>query len=115
MDKRTMPGLPMLLILLLLTAGFIYGLVKSILAESVVFTVLSAVTLGVDLFAWSCLSVLIVIGAQVLRIIGEYGRTVPRPGLHYANRFYHQTDVSVPVRNFEAGTPKLSGKAGNPI
>jgi len=115
MDKRTMPGLPMLLILLLLTAGFIYGLVKSILAESVVFTVISAVALVVVLIAWFGLFVVNPNEAKVLQLFGKYVGTVRRPGLHYANPFYSKTNVSVRVRNFETGKLKVNDKDGNPI
>ncbi|MFS8572054.1 MAG: SPFH domain-containing protein [Clostridia bacterium] len=115
MDKRTMPGLPMLLILLLLTAGFIYGLVKSILAESVAFTVISAVALVVVLIAWFGLFVVNPNEAKVLQLFGKYVGTVRRPGLHYANPFYSKTNVSVRVRNFETGKLKVNDKDGNPI
>jgi len=110
-----MPGLPMLLILLLLTAGFIYGLVKSILAESVVFTVISAVALVVVLIAWFGLFVVNPNEAKVLQLFGKYVGTVRRPGLHYANPFYSKTNVSVRVRNFETGKLKVNDKDGNPI
>jgi regulator of protease activity HflC (stomatin/prohibitin superfamily) len=111
----TLPGLPVLLVLL---AGLVYAfvhLVSSAQADRV-----GGVLAGV---AGLVLGILLLVGlfmvepnqARVLTLFGAYRGSERTPGLRWANPFYGKRSLSLRVRNFETERLKVNDADGNPI
>lgn len=104
-----------LVVLPLLTAGFIYMLVRSIQAESVLFIILNIVALVVMLILFMGFFMVHPNQAKVLQLFGTYVGSVRATGLRWANPFYSKEAVSLRVRNFESGQMKVNDSSGNPV
>jgi regulator of protease activity HflC (stomatin/prohibitin superfamily) len=111
-----MPGLPVLLVLLLVDAALIWMLVMNIRSESAPEIVLYAV-----MFAFTTLVVLAGLfmvnpnEGKVLQLFGAYKGTAKQEGLRWANPFMTKKKVSLRVRNFESSHLKVNDIDGNPI
>jgi len=114
-ERKTLPGLPVLLLLIALAAADIYWFIKSIQAEAVASIIASIVLFVAIIIALPGLFIVNPNEAKVLQLFGRYTGTVRQPGLRYANPFYSKTKVSVRVRNFETGKLKVNDKDSNPI
>lgn len=114
-ERKVLPGLPFLFILLALTALFTYFLIMTIIAEAVVPIVLVSIALTIILIAFAGLFTVNPNEAKVLQLFGKYVGTVRNAGLWYANPFYSKTRVSTRVRNFETGKLKVNDQDSNPI
>lgn len=104
-----------LVVLPLLTAGFVYMLVRSIQAESILFTILNIVALVVMLILFMGFFMVHPNQAKVLQLFGTYVGSVRATGLRWANPFYSKEAVSLRVRNFESGQMKVNDSSGNPV
>jgi len=104
-----------LVVLPLLTAGFIYMLVRSIQVESVLFVILNIVALVVMLILFMGFFMVHPNQAKVLQLFGTYVGSVRATGLRWANPFYSKETVSLRVRNFESGQMKVNDSSGNPV
>lgn len=112
---KALPGIPVLLALLALFAAGIYLLVRAIIAESVLFIILTSLLLAATAVAFAGLFSVSPNEAQVLQLFGRYVGTVRTAGLWYANPFYSKTRISTRVRNFETDKLKVNDKDSNPI
>jgi len=114
-ERKTLPGLPVVALLLALTAGTIYWLIGSIREDHTVSIISAIVALVIIGIAWGGLFVVNPNEAKVLQFFGKYAGTVRQAGLRYANPFFTKTKVSTRVRNFETGKLKVNDKDSNPI
>lgn len=114
-ERKVMPGIPVLLALLGLSAMLTYGLVGSIGAGRPGMIVGTCLALAVNFVLYFGLFIVNPNEAKVLQLFGDYKGTVREPGLKFANPFYSKVKVSVRVRNFETGKLKVNDNQGNPI
>lgn len=111
---RTLPGLPMLGLALILGLAAFGSLT---LAES---SPGAAVALFVvlGLVALLCLGGLTIVApgqARVLQFVGRYTGTVRDAGLQWVNPFTTRRKISTRIRNHETGGTKVNDAEGNPI
>lgn len=113
--RDTIPGWPVLVILLLAFVADIILFAFSIIREQwILFIVLLVLIpiiglLSIGLFAVRPNQ------ARVLQLFGKYVGTVRIPGLRYTNPLYSKRRISVRVRNFETERSKVNDTDGNPI
>ena len=113
--KRSLPGIPMLLLLILLELGAILIFVAGGLS-------------GFSPLVFSGLGIFVVLAvgfggfymvepnqAAVLSLFGKYVGTVKDQGLRWNNPFFSAKKVSQRVRNFESGKLKVNELEGSPI
>ncbi len=113
--RNVASGYLALVVLPLLTAGFVYMLVRSVQAESVLFIILNIVALVVMLILFMGFFMVHPNQAKVLQLFGTYVGSVRATGLRWANPFYSKEAVSLRVRNFESGQMKVNDSSGNPV
>ncbi len=114
-QRKAASGYAMLAVLLLITAGFIYALVRMIMAENVLGIIFSIVVLAFLTVLYFGFFIVNPNEAKVLQLFGKYVGTAREPGLRWANPFYTKVKVSLRVRNFETGQMKVNDNRGNPI
>ncbi len=115
-SKHTLPGIPTLLVLLLLNLGavaFIVYAARSGLAPA--FLVLGVLALALVFFLLFGLFTVHPNQAVVLQLFGRYVGSSRDAGLRWANPFYAKRPVSLRVRNFESGRLKVNELEGSPI
>jgi regulator of protease activity HflC (stomatin/prohibitin superfamily) len=114
-EYNGLPGIPMLVLLVLVGAGLIWWLALMIQARNPLGIVGVSVAL---LFAATLLFGLFMVNpnqGQVLQLFGEYRGTAKVQGLRWANPFLTKKGVSLRVRNFESSHLKVNDSDGNPI
>jgi regulator of protease activity HflC (stomatin/prohibitin superfamily) len=118
---RSLPGIPYLLGMLVLTAVAIWMFVAGlgpdpdngvasgwlILAGILVFLAALFTLIGLYMVEPN--------QAAVVSLFGKYVGTVKAPGLRWNNPFYGKRKVSLRVRNFESGKLKVNELEGSPI
>ena len=104
-----------LVILPLLTLALAWLLVRSIIAEDVVFIITYIALLVVNFICYLGFFMVHPNQAKVLQLFGTYVGSVRQTGLRWANPFYSKETVSLRVRNFESGQMKVNDSSGNPI
>lgn len=112
---RSLPGIPMLLILIAIIAVLIAGFVWA--AQGREPWVLAGILL-LGLVAIACLGGFYMLEpnqAAVLSLFGKYVGTAKQPGLRWNNVFYSKRKVSLRVRNFESSKLKVNELDGSPI
>ncbi|MBD3161448.1 MAG: SPFH domain-containing protein [Candidatus Eisenbacteria bacterium] len=114
-NAKTIPGVPMILLLLAVGIASIYWFVVSVGPKDATGVVLSLVVFLIDLFLWAGLFAVNPNEARVVQLFGRYIGSERRTGLRYANPFTTRKKVSVRVRNFESGKLKVNDEDGNPI
>jgi len=112
---RSLPGIPMLLVLLALVLVGAYLFAGNAQSASV-----GGIAAGIALVlvAGFCLLGLYSVQpnqAAVLSLFGKYVGTVHENGLRWNNPFYAKRKVSQRVRNFESGKLKVNELDGSPI
>ena len=109
------PGLPVLFILILAEASFIWMLVMNIRTESAPEIILAAVLIAATILIAAGLFMVNPNEGKVLQLFGEYKGTAKLQGLRWANPFFTKKKVSLRVRNFESSHLKVNDIDGNPI
>jgi len=112
---RSLPGIPMLLLFLVVAliagAGFVTGLPDNdgtqILGSLLVATVSLLMLVGLYMVEPN--------QAAVVSLFGRYIGTVKENGLRWNNPFFSKRKVSLRVRNFESGRLKVNELEGSPI
>jgi regulator of protease activity HflC (stomatin/prohibitin superfamily) len=108
-------GYVALVVLPLLTAGFIWMLVRSLQSFNIPYMIINIVMLVVMLILFMGFFMVHPNQAKVLQLFGTYVGSVRATGLRWANPFYAKEAVSLRVRNFESGQMKVNDSSGNPI
>lgn len=114
-EHKALPGIPMLLLLLVLLGLFTWFLVLSIQSGAPIPIVLSTIGLAVVTVLMTGLFTVNPNEAKVLQLFGKYVGTVRKSGLWYANPFYSKRKISTRVRNFETDKLKVNDRDGNPV
>jgi regulator of protease activity HflC (stomatin/prohibitin superfamily) len=110
-----MPGLPVLLVLLLVIFALAWMLVMNIRSESAPEIVFAAIGIAFATFLTVGLFMVNPNEGKVLQLFGEYKGTAKIQGLRWANPFLTKKKVSLRVRNFESSHLKVNDIDGNPI
>lgn len=118
-ERRSLPGIPVLLVLLLILAGSVWAFVSIVKDvpryERGPLLAAIAVIDAVDIFLLCGLFTVAPNKGIVLQLFGKYSGTVRQTGLQWANPFYSKRPVSLRVRNFETQHLKVNDHDGNPI
>jgi regulator of protease activity HflC (stomatin/prohibitin superfamily) len=110
-----MPGLPVLLLLILVVFASIWMLVMNIQSESAPEIIFAALMIALSLFLMVGLFMVNPNEGKVLQLFGAYKGTAKIQGLRWANPFLTKKKVSLRVRNFESSHLKVNDIDGNPI
>ena len=110
-----LPGLPMLLLLLVVDAGLVWMLVMNIQERAGAEIVLDALLIAIATFLTGGLFMVNPNEGKVLQLFGAYKGTAKVQGLRWANPFLAKKKVSLRVRNFESSRLKVNDNEGNPI
>src|SRR5690348_14562185 len=111
---RTVPGLPMLGLAVVLGLGAFLSLALS--ESSPALAAVLFVVLGLAaLLTLIGLTVVAPGQARVLQFLGRYTGTVRESGLQWVNPFTTRHKISTRIRNHETRTTKVNDKDGNPI
>lgn len=109
----SLPGIPMLLVLILVVAGAAWMIPAGNLGGPALLVPISIIVI-----ASLCLLGLYMVEpnqSAVLSLFGKYVGTVKDNGLRWNNPFYSKKKVSQRVRNFESGKLKVNELDGSPI
>ncbi|MBM0103155.1 SPFH domain-containing protein [Steroidobacter sp. S1-65] len=109
----TLPGVPMVLILLGLLALCCWWLYQSV--ESLVSPVPPIVVGALVCFCGLGFFIVQPNQAAVMQFFGKYVGSERNSGLRWANPFYTKKNVTLRVRNFESGRLKVNDSEGSPI
>ena len=110
-----LPGLPMLLLFIIVLVLCILGIAKGVDDGPAAMVIGSALTLLLTIFLSAGLFVVNPNEGRVLQLFGDYVGTVRMPGLRWANPFFTKKRISLRVRNFESARLKVNDNEGNPI
>jgi len=116
-EKKAANGIAVLLILVVVTALFVYGLISSLLPSdpNPVAIIGYVLALVFTIFLYFGVFVVNPNEGKVLQLFGDYKGTVKDPGLRWANPFFTKKRVSQRVRNFETSKMKVNDNRGNPV
>jgi regulator of protease activity HflC (stomatin/prohibitin superfamily) len=114
-EYAALPGLPVLLVLLVVLALSIWTGIRG--ADT------GARLMAASGFIVMVLSIILMAGvfvvnpneARVLQFFGSYVGSTKVAGLRWANPLYTKKRISLRVRNFESGKLKVNDNEGNPI
>jgi regulator of protease activity HflC (stomatin/prohibitin superfamily) len=115
---KPLPGIPVLLLLIVLFFGLVYGLTWAgsfPRDERALPFIVVLLGMALDLFLMAGFFTIQPNQGAVLTLFGEYKGTVRQEGLGWANPFYHKQKISLRVRNFETAKLKVNDLDGNPI
>lgn len=113
--RKTLPGIPALIVLLLALAGGVWLLTRGAVAVNFP---LVATGVGIDVLALFLMIGLFTLKpnqGRVLQLFGAYKGTERHAGLRWANPFFSKKSVSLRLRNFESGRLKVNDLNGSPI
>ena len=110
-----LPGLPVLLLFLVLELAAAWMLVMNIRSQSAPEIVFSALAIALLFFLAAGLFMVNPNEGKVLQLFGEYKGTAKVQGLRWANPVLTKKKVSLRVRNFESSHLKVNDIDGNPI
>jgi regulator of protease activity HflC (stomatin/prohibitin superfamily) len=113
--KSTLPGIPMLLLLLGLLLVTVILMLRAFEAGSVVLGLFLALAGFIEFFLMFGLFMVQPNNAVVLQLFGRYVGTTRDEGLRWANPFFSKRPVSLRVRNFESSKLKVNELEGSPI
>jgi regulator of protease activity HflC (stomatin/prohibitin superfamily) len=114
-EYRAAPGLPTLLVLIVVSILAIFGLMRSAQDGS---PLLLFAGLAVLIASCILLGGLFIVNpgdAKVLVLFGSYKGTVKTPGFWFANPFLSKRRISLRIRNFETAKLKVNDNRANPI
>jgi hypothetical protein len=124
-NARTLPGIPVLLVLIALSVVLVIGLIVYIAVVlggnenpdlismlPLLLMILALVAVGIS---FGGLTPVNPNEARALVLFGHYRGTVHEQGLKWVNPFTERRKISVRVRNFETSKLKVNDKDGNPI
>jgi regulator of protease activity HflC (stomatin/prohibitin superfamily) len=114
-EYPALPGLPIVLVLIVVIGLAIWGIVTGARDESATVIITSVVTIIVSCILLAGLFIVNPNEAKVLQFFGSYVGSAKTPGLRWANPFFTKKRISMRVRNFESGKLKVNDNDGNPI
>jgi SPFH domain / Band 7 family len=114
-DYNGLPGIPVLLLLLVVEGLSIWLLVDAIQDRRPVMAGVAAGSIAVAALLAAGLFMVHPNQGKVLQLFGKYRGTAKVQGLRWANPFLTKKAVSLRVRNFESSHLKVNDSDGNPI
>ncbi|MBK8070121.1 MAG: SPFH domain-containing protein [Rhodanobacteraceae bacterium] len=114
-QKSTLPGIPMLLLLIASMLVTVFLMIGAAGKGAVVPALLLGLAGFVEFFLLFGLFMVQPNNAVVLQLFGRYIGTTREEGLRWANPFYSKRPVSLRVRNFESNKLKVNELEGSPI
>ncbi len=112
---RSLPGIPLLLILLAAMAAGLYLVMGGAAGSSLITLIVGCVVITLAGFGMAGLYMVEPNQAAVLNLFGKYIGTVKDGGLRWNSPFYAKKKVSLRVRNFESSKLKVNELDGSPI
>jgi hypothetical protein len=115
---RYLPGIPMLVLDLILLAAAIAAFWRASLNKNdaaVALAWLGAVLIVATAGVWRGLTPVAPGRAHVVQLFGRYQGTIREPGLQWVNPFTSRIAVSTRIRNLESALAKVNDADGNPI
>jgi regulator of protease activity HflC (stomatin/prohibitin superfamily) len=115
---RFLPGLPMLILGIVLVLGFvglIYLTSKQHGAVAVVLGFVDALVILAGILVLRGLTAITPGHARVIQLFGKYRGTIRDSGLQWVNPFTERIVVSTRIRNQESAQAKVNDADGNPI
>ena len=112
-EATTLPGMLMVLLLLVFTAGAAWWTIVSFL--SLMNPIAAILVLAFVLFLWGGFFIVQPNQAAVLQFFGKFVGVERGSGLRWANPFYTKKQVTLRVRNFESSKLKVNDLEGSPI
>jgi len=114
-EAVSLPGLPVLLVLLVVLGLAVYVLIAQPFGSAPTVTVTNALLIVVLGFLTGGVFVVNPNEGRVLQFFGDYVGTVKAAGLRWANPFFTKKRISLRIRNFESARLKVNDQEGNPI
>jgi regulator of protease activity HflC (stomatin/prohibitin superfamily) len=112
---KSLPGLTLLFLLIVLVLAFPAGMIKLLKAGETVPGILCGLGFTASLLGLGGFFVVEPNQAVVLTLLGNYVGSERRPGLWWANPFVVKRKITLRVRNFESNKLKVNDQDGNPI
>jgi regulator of protease activity HflC (stomatin/prohibitin superfamily) len=112
---RSLPGIPLLLMLLAAMAAGLYLVMRGATSGSLFVLIAGCVVITLAGFGMSGLYMVEPNQSAVLNLFGKYVGTVKDGGLRWNSPFYAKKKVSLRVRNFESSKLKVNELDGSPI
>jgi len=114
-EYNGLPGIPVLLLLLVVNLALLGALISGIDAALPLRAVLAGIALATGVFLMFGLFMVHPNQGKVLQLFGQYQGTAKLQGLRWANPLLMKKAVSLRVRNFESSRLKVNDNDGNPI
>ncbi|HXG89667.1 MAG TPA: SPFH domain-containing protein [Vicinamibacterales bacterium] len=114
-EYHGLPGIPVLLLLLVVNLALLGALISGIDAALPLRAVLAGIALATGVFLLFGLFMVHPNQGKVLQLFGQYQGTAKLQGLRWANPLLMKKAVSLRVRNFESSRLKVNDNDGNPI
>lgn len=111
-EVATLPGVPVVLVLLAATAADIWWAVQIAQFTLPIVPIVFALLLA---FCWFGFFIVQPNQAAVLQFFGKFVGVERKNGLRWTNPFYSKQAVTLRVRNFESGKLKVNDLEGSPI
>ncbi len=115
LERTSLPGIPVLLLLIALMIGTGFLLVGAVQAGNAAIAIAVVLAGIVLLFLLGGFYMVEPNQSAVLTLFGKYVGTVKDQGLRWNNPFFSAKKVSLRVRNFESGKLKVNELDGSPI
>ena len=112
-NAATLPGMLMVLLLLVFTAGAAWWVIVSFL--NLMNPIAAIIVLAFVLFLWGGFFIVQPNQTAVLQFFGKFVGVERSSGLRWANPFYTKKQVTLRVRNFESSKLKVNDLEGSPI
>lgn len=109
----TLPGVPMVLLLIAALALDVWWIISTIERDAAPFAAIGLMLL--ILILWFGFFMVQPNQAAVLQFFGKFIGVERKNGLRWTNPFYSKKTVSLRVRNFESGRLKVNDLEGSPI
>ena len=110
-----LPGVPMLVVDLVLLAATIAAFWQAAVHKSAAVAWLGVVLAFATILVWRGLTPVVPGRAHIVQLFGRYQGTIREPGLRWVNPFTTRIAVSTRIRNLESALAKVNDADGNPI
>jgi len=111
----SLPGVPMLVVDLVLLAATIAAFWQAAVHKSAAVAWLGVVLAFATILVWRGLTPVVPGRAHIIQLFGRYQGTIRKPGLQWVNPFTNRIAVSTRIRNLESALAKVNDADGNPI
>jgi regulator of protease activity HflC (stomatin/prohibitin superfamily) len=116
-EYAALPGLPVLIVLILVAAASLWVLITGATAntDAKLMVISGVALLALSVFLMAGVFIVNPNEAKVLQFFGAYVGSAKIAGLRWANPLFTKKRISLRIRNFESGKLKVNDNEGNPI